>query len=119
MACHGGEIKPLVALFAQLLEDLQQPLVDGVELAEARKAILQPVPLDDGGLQRGRGRIGIVFQELWRSALVHRQIEAAVDRVLVLVPGTADQVMKLRRNEEAVQKVVFDGVLNGVKAKLI
>jgi hypothetical protein len=81
---QGGELQAPLVVPPQGAEDLQQPFVDAVELvAVAVVAVLQPVPLDDGGLQKGRGGVGVVLQQLRPAGAVVAQVEAPINGVLV------------------------------------
>ncbi len=61
-----------------LLPGRDQAFVQGVPLVGVREAVLHPEPLGTGRLDQGRGRVGVVLQQLRRSRAVVAQVEPAV-----------------------------------------
>ena len=111
---HAGEMyarQPTV--LPTLRPGLDQRLVDGVILIRPRKAFLQPMPLNDCGLEQRRRRVGVVFQELGRVGAVKTQIEATVKRGLSSKPASGGEPAELRADAELVEPLPLDNMRNG------
>ena len=117
---QGSEVDPRRQMAAQRLPSLQEPVVDRVELVGVGENVLEPEPLDHRRFQQRGGRVGVVLQEFRRLLAVVGQVEAAVDRRLVLVPRIADIRPELRRDQKAVQeRLVGQHVLDGRQAGVV
>ena len=73
-----GEIDWAGGVVLEVFPFSDELLVGGVELIGVGKAVLQPVPLRDGGFDKAGGRVGVVLEELDGVAIV-REIESAVE----------------------------------------
>ena len=106
---------------------LDQPLVDAVELveipapgfADRGRQVLEPEPLDDRGLEEGGRGVRVVLQELGRPLAVERQVEPAVDRVLVALPALLDEAVEGRGDVELVEPLLLDDVADRLQAQRI
>ena len=65
--------------------------------------ILEPQPLEHGGFEQGRGRVGVVFEKPRRAIAIVGEIEAAIECVVVATPALGDQVPGVPRNPQTLQ----------------
>src|SRR5450830_821668 len=82
--------------------------------------LLKPEQLHGTGLEQTGGSVVIGFQALGRTAAVIRQIEAAVQMRMPLLPGVADQIEKRRRYGQACQQLfAVDDALDHIQAQVM
>src|SRR5450432_2021477 len=103
----------------QLLPRRDQPLVDRVELVPSGEHLLEPLPLDDRGLVQRRRSVGVVLEQLRRRLPVVREIEPAVDRGRIRLPGAHDELARERRDAEIVPSLLLDDVTRCRDAHLL
>src|SRR5262249_24835497 len=96
-----------------------EPLVDAVELIPSGKNLLEPLPLNDCGfVERGR-RIRVVLEQLRRRLSVVDEIEPAVDRGRLLVPGPLDERAGVLGSLELVETAALDDLAGRGDAHLV
>lgn len=87
-----------------------QSFMQRVELIRLRRKfaagdeLLQPVPLNDGGFEQARRRVGVVFEELRTPPAVIGEIEATVERGVPPPPALGDQIARMGRDAQAIHR---------------
>ena len=95
---------------------VQQAVVDLVPLVRLGEAVLEPVPLDDRGLdQRGRG-VGVELEQLGGRPAVVAQIETADHARGLSVPGLDDALEGMLGNPHLAPQAALDYPVAGVDA---
>ncbi len=90
-------MQPVMLAAPEALQSLDQTLVQRVELVGAlgqparRHLVLEPGPLEDGGLEERGRRVGVVFEQLRRSGAVVGEVEAAVEIAVAPVPAVPQE----------------------------
>ena len=82
----------------------------------AGKTSLQPVPLHHARLEQRRGRVGVVLEHLRLARAVPGEVEAAEERLLVVVPGLLDERDEGLGDAEALVVAALDHAPGGVDA---
>ena len=116
---EAGEVDGLGEVGSDVLPLGDQLFVDGVELVVVGELLLEPRPLDDGGLEEGGGGVGVVLEQLGRTGAVVGDVEAAVDGRRLVVPGPLDGGDGLGRDGELGVTLLVDDVLGGLEAHLL
>lgn len=97
-----------------------QPLMERVELVSVLpKAVLDGEPLDHRGLEERGGRIRVVLEELRRMLAVVTEIEAIVDRRMLLVPALEDERDHPLRDAELTQSTVRENVFDRLEVHVL
>ncbi len=104
---------------AHRLPALDQLLVDGVELVGVGKNVLQPIPLHDARLEERGGCVGVVLEHLGLAFAVPREVEAPVERLVAVGPGTLDQFVERLGNGETPIVALADHVRHRFEAALV
>ncbi|SAB13287.1 Uncharacterised protein [Enterobacter cloacae] len=123
----AGEMQQVEAkLFAQLGKTRNQLFLQAVELVAAFRQVsgislvFQPNPLEERRFVQRGWRIRVVFQKLWFTFTVPRQIEAGVKRRLIRFPRLADEAPGVLRNAEfGHQLVAVDDFFHHFQAHLV
>ncbi len=114
-----GEVDRLREVRRDISPLRDQPLVDGVELIGVGKLFFEPRPLDDGRLEQGGRRVGVVFEQLRRPGAVEGYIEASVEGRRFVLPGPLDRGDGFCGNLELGVTLPVDDVLGGFEAHLL
>src|ERR1035438_5975697 len=83
-----------------------------VELVGVWEAVLQPVPLHNGGLNQAGGRIRVVFEEL-DCGSVKCQVETSIERWWFTVPRRTDGGTCIVWNAHLGQPVLIENHVSG------
>ena len=112
------------AIEAEASEGSDQALVDRIELIGARgqrarrQLLLQPLPLEHGGLEERGRRVGVELEKLGRSLSIVSQVEAAIEVFVLALPASAQIVPgEFGDGETAQQRLAADDVLDRLIAQ--
>ncbi len=123
---HGAEVQRRRQARSEFSEALDQGLVHAVELvgvlrqATGVALVLQPLPLEEAGLeQRGR-RVVVQFVQLGRAGAVVGKVQAPVQVRLALSPALGNPVAVVRGDRQLVhQALAGDHIANKIQRHLV
>ncbi len=128
---QSGEVDRLLQVALHVLPLGDKAVVDGVELVrfvedagagQLALAVLEPGPLDDGGLEQRGGGVGVVLEQLGRltaRGAGPADVEASVEGRGLGVPGGLDGGDGLGRDGELGVALAVDDGLGGGEAHLL
>ena len=107
-----GKINRTGGVVLQVFPFRDEFLVQRVELVGVGKAVLKPVPLGHGRFDQAGRRVGVILQQLDCCSVVG-QVEPAIERGRLVVPGCPDRRAGGRGDSHLAQPVLIQDYISG------